>query len=46
MHELGDFTGMIGLTDLLVARTRNLEAEQRRERVFALPRLFTSSSAP
>jgi H+/Cl- antiporter ClcA len=39
----GRLVGMIALTDLLVARTRNLEAEERRERLFALPRLFTSS---
>jgi CIC family chloride channel protein len=40
----GRLIGMIALTDLLVARTKNLEAEERRERVFALPRLFTSST--
>jgi chloride channel protein, CIC family len=39
----GRLVGMIALTDLLVARTKNLEAEERRERSFALPRLFTSS---
>ena len=39
----GRLVGMIGLTDLLVARTKNLDAEERRERVFALPRLFASS---
>jgi hypothetical protein len=33
---------MIALTDLLVARTRNLEAEERRERLFALPRPFAA----
>jgi hypothetical protein len=36
---------MITLTDLLTARTKNLEAEERRERLFALPRLFASSSS-
>jgi hypothetical protein len=35
---------MIALTDLLVARTKNLEAEEPRERVFALPRPFRSAS--
>ena len=40
----GRLVGMIALTDLLVARTKNLEAEERRERVFALPRPFRSSS--
>jgi hypothetical protein len=35
--------GMIGLNDLLSARGRNLEAEQRRERIFALPSLFASN---
>jgi hypothetical protein len=35
---------MIGLTDLLTARTKNLDAEERRERLFALPRPFASSS--
>ena len=39
----GRLVGMIALTDLLVARTKNLEAEERRERVFALPRPFASS---
>jgi H+/Cl- antiporter ClcA len=38
----GRLVGMIALTDLLVARTKNLEAEERRERVFALPRPFAS----
>jgi len=32
--------GMISLQDLLKARARNLEAEQRREVIFRLPRLF------
>jgi H+/Cl- antiporter ClcA/CBS domain-containing protein len=40
----GVFVGMIGLTDLLTARTRILEAERRRERVLGrklrLPALF------
>jgi H+/Cl- antiporter ClcA len=40
----GTFFGMIALTDLLTARTRLLEAEQRRERVlmprFRLPAIF------
>ena len=40
----GRLLGMIGLTDLLTARTKNLEAEERRERLFALPRPFASSS--
>jgi CIC family chloride channel protein len=40
----GRLVGMIALTDLLTARTRNLEAEERRERLFALPRPFASSS--
>ncbi len=39
----GRLVGMIALTDLLIARTRNLDAEERRERVFALPRPFASS---
>jgi CIC family chloride channel protein len=39
----GRLVGMIALTDLLFARTKNLEAEERRERVFALPRPFASS---
>ena len=30
----GDCVGMIALTDLLKARALNLDAEQRRERVF------------
>jgi len=34
------FIGLIGLQDLLGARTRILEAEQRRERIFAIPRLI------
>jgi chloride channel protein, CIC family len=33
----GQLIGMIGLTDLLSARAKNLEAEQRRERVLGLP---------
>jgi CBS domain-containing protein len=41
-RESGRLVGMIALADLLGARTRNLEAEQRRERVFALPSLFAS----
>src|SRR5260370_907322 len=41
----GRLLGMITLTDLLTARTKNLEAEERRERLFALPRPFTSTSA-
>jgi CBS domain-containing protein len=32
----GRLLGMISLTDLLTARTRNLEAEQRRERVLTV----------
>jgi H+/Cl- antiporter ClcA/predicted transcriptional regulator len=32
--------GMITLTDLLQARTRILEAEQRRERILSFPRVF------
>ena len=40
----GRLVGMITLTDLLTARTKNLEAEERRERLFALPRPFASSS--
>jgi len=32
----------LAAADLLAARTRNLEAEERRERVFALPRPFRS----
>jgi len=35
--------GMIALTDLLTARMKNLEAEERRERVFSLPRAFSSA---
>jgi H+/Cl- antiporter ClcA len=41
----GRLVGMIALTDLLVARTKNLEAEERRERLFTLPRPFAPSSA-
>jgi CBS domain containing-hemolysin-like protein len=41
-RESRRLVGMIALADLLAARTRNLEAEQRRERVFALPSLFAS----
>ena len=41
----GRLVGMIALTDLLTARTKNLEAEERRERLFALPRPFASSSS-
>jgi CIC family chloride channel protein len=41
-RESGRLVGMNALADLLAARTRNLEAEQRRERVFALPSLFAS----
>jgi H+/Cl- antiporter ClcA len=41
----GRLAGMIALTDLLTARSRTLEAEQRRERVLSarlrLPRLFS-----
>ncbi len=33
-REDGTFVGMLGLTDLLTARARILDAEQRRERVF------------
>jgi CIC family chloride channel protein len=33
------FVGMIALQDLLTARTKVLEAEQRRERTFTIPRL-------
>jgi CBS domain-containing protein len=40
----GRLIGMIALTDLLTARTKNLDAEERRERLFALPRPFVSSS--
>jgi H+/Cl- antiporter ClcA/CBS domain-containing protein len=43
----GVFVGMIALRDLLTARGRILEAEQRRERVLAvrMPRLFRNSAA-
>jgi CBS domain-containing protein len=41
----GRLLGMITLTDLLTARTKNLEAEERRERLFALPRPFASTPA-
>jgi CIC family chloride channel protein len=41
--EQGRLVGMVALTDLLVARTKNLEAEERRERLFALPRPFAAS---
>ena len=41
----GKLVGMIALTDLLIARTKNLEAEERRERLFALPRPFRSPSS-
>jgi CBS domain containing-hemolysin-like protein len=34
------FVGMVGLQDLLTARTRVLEAEQRRERIFAIPKIM------
>jgi CIC family chloride channel protein len=34
------FVGMVGLQELLTARTRALEAEERRERIFAIPRMF------
>ena len=34
------FVGMVGLRELLTARTRALEAEQRRERIFAIPRII------
>jgi CBS domain containing-hemolysin-like protein len=30
------FVGMVGLSDLLAGRSRTLDAEQRRERVFSL----------
>jgi len=40
----GRFVGMIALTDLLTARMKNLEAEERRERLFALPKPFRSSA--
>jgi hypothetical protein len=43
------FVGMLALHDLLTARTRILDAEQRRERVFDVPlrvaRLFGSSKS-
>src|SRR5262249_4463497 len=43
----GTFVGMLALHDLLTARTRILDAEQRRERVFDVPlrvaRLFGGS---
>jgi CBS domain-containing protein len=39
----GRVVGMITLTDLLTARTKNLDAEERRERLFALPRPFASA---
>jgi CBS domain containing-hemolysin-like protein len=32
-RDTGEFVGLIALADLLVARTRLLEAEERRERV-------------
>jgi CBS domain-containing protein len=45
----GKLAGMIALNDLLLARTRTLEAEQRRERVFdariRLPRFLTRGSS-
>ncbi|HEY7171994.1 MAG TPA: chloride channel protein [Vicinamibacterales bacterium] len=45
----GTFVGMLALHDLLTARTRILDAEQRRERVFDVParmaRLFGSSKS-
>jgi CBS domain-containing protein len=37
--------GMISLRDLLQARVRNLEAEQRRERIFPLPLLLPRRAA-
>ena len=44
----GRLAGMIALNDLLLARARTLEAEQRRERVFdarlRLPRVFKRSA--
>jgi CIC family chloride channel protein len=43
--EKGRLLGMISLTDLLTARTRNLEAEQRRERLLKLPRPFARPTA-
>jgi CBS domain-containing protein len=36
MGKNGVLVGMLGLTDLLVARTRVLEAERRRERVLSI----------
>jgi len=45
----GTFVGMLALHDLLTARTRILDAEQRRERVFDVPfrvaRLFRGSKS-
>jgi H+/Cl- antiporter ClcA/CBS domain-containing protein len=45
----GTFIGMLALHDLLTARTRILDAEQRRERVFDVParmaRLFGNSKS-
>jgi len=45
----GTFVGMLALHDLLTARTRILDAEQRRERVFDVPlrvaRLFGGSKS-
>jgi chloride channel protein, CIC family len=38
-RDSGKLLGVVSLKDLLIARTRNLEAEQRRERVLH-PRLF------
>jgi CBS domain-containing protein len=35
------FVGMVGLQELLTARTRALEAEERRERIFAIPRILS-----
>jgi CBS domain-containing protein len=37
--------GMISLTDLLAARTQNLEAERRREHVLSLRLAFPTSRA-
>jgi CIC family chloride channel protein len=39
----GRLVGMIALTDLLTARTKNLDAEERRERIFTFARPFASS---
>jgi H+/Cl- antiporter ClcA/CBS domain-containing protein len=39
------FVGFVGLQELLTARTRVLEAEQRRERIFALPRIMKAWGA-